>query len=124
MYATLLLLALNAPVPLPKSPPPPPKVSAEALPGDWDCQWGSTPCVMLFRKGGVYHCDFQGNPWYGSWELKGNVLTVRECMYNTTITVEWSVRLSGPLSGEILHRAGNSPFTLVPRGTLILGPGL
>lgn len=128
LQTAVLLLVLNAPAPLPKAPPPPAKINHAALIGDWDCKWGGTLCVMSFRKDGVYGCRYNENNWYGSWELNGDTLTIREWLYESEHECAWTIKLEKPHSGQVIGSKTpfHLPFSFILqlRGTLILGPKL
>lgn len=79
MYS-ILLLACAAPV-----PPPPKSLSTEAFVGLWDYKYGhQEEGLMLLQENGIYisrHAPDAKIYYLGLWQVKGDVLYLRETSY-------------------------------------------
>ncbi len=86
--------------PIPAAPAP---LMAGDITGAWEMRWGNENSwhPTWFQPLKVYHCDFGGSPWTGTWDVDAaGVLTVREGPAGGQPTLTWTVKLAADRSGE------------------------
>lgn len=105
-FVLLLPLTLVVSAPAPKVK----KIKRPDIVGEWRMNWLYGSGDAHFFKNGAYTCLWCGDRYFGSWTLKGDVLTVIES--NTPdrpeCILQWTVKLEkGKLSGKVNNSSGD-----------------
>jgi len=95
---TFVLLVLFAPAPMPKPAPPSPAIKS----GSYVMTWKGVDAQTIFHHDGFYSCQWQGQWWHGNWRQEKGQMRVEEWPMNEPHRrYNWTIKLSGPLAGEM-----------------------
>lgn len=102
----LLCLTLGVSAPAPKVKP----LKRPDIVGEWKMYWLYGSGDAYFYKNGAYTCLWCGDRYFGSWTLKGDLLSVTESCTpdRPECILQWTVKLEkGKLSGTVEKDRGD-----------------
>ena len=77
LFLTLLLCHTtpinSAPLPAPRGP----QITPASIAGEWSLTWNDVQAPCELERSGKWGCWWKNESWQGTWDLTGDVLTVR-----------------------------------------------